>query len=194
LRSFDIQVVNHPNNFFDTLTIDCHASNFSSADYLISEFHKHDINLRKVDDRHVSISLNETTTITDLADLIEIFAYLRDLSPKIGSYLSDTHFEHIDFAGIPADIARRSEFMTQTIFNTLKSETQLMRYCNKLDSKDYGLTNGMIPLGSCTMKLNSALVMNPITHRGFAEMHPFAPKDQTTGYTYMTKELEKMLS
>jgi glycine dehydrogenase len=67
--------------------------------------------------------------------------------------------------------------MTQEIFNSLQSETELMRYCTKLADKDYSLANGMIPLGSCTMKLNSAIVMMPITYRGFASMHPFAPKD-----------------
>jgi glycine dehydrogenase len=69
-----------------------------------------------------------------------------------------------------------------------------MRYITKLADKDYGLTNGMIPLGSCTMKLNSAVVMMPITYPGFANLHPFAPKDQTSGYNYMIKELETMLS
>jgi glycine dehydrogenase len=69
-----------------------------------------------------------------------------------------------------------------------------MRYITKLADKDYGLTNGMIPLGSCTMKLNSAVVMMPITYPGFANLHPFAPKDQTQGYNYMIKELETMLS
>lgn len=69
-----------------------------------------------------------------------------------------------------------------------------MRYIHKLSDKDYGLANGMIPLGSCTMKLNSAVVMMPITYPGFANIHPFAPKDQTQGYNYMIKELETMLS
>jgi glycine dehydrogenase len=84
--------------------------------------------------------------------------------------------------------------MQQEIFNKMQSETELMRYCTRLSDKDYGLANGMIPLGSCTMKLNSALVMMPITFPGFCNIHPFAPKDQTAGYNYMTKELESMIT
>lgn len=74
------------------------------------------------------------------------------------------------------------------------SETNMMRYITKLGDRDYGLAHGMIPLGSCTMKLNSAHVMHPITYPGFAKIHPFAPKDQTIGYTFMIRELEKMLT
>ena len=83
--------------------------------------------------------------------------------------------------------------MKQSVFNTLTSETEFMRYIHKLCDKDLGLTNGMVPLGSCTMKLNSALVMDPITKDGFALIHPFAPRDQIEGYSSMIKELEDML-
>lgn len=193
-RDLNIAVVNHPNDYFDTLTIDCQASGFSSSDQLLAEFHKHSINLRKVDDNLVSISINETTTITDLADLIEVFAWLKDNSLQLGSYLSSERFDDIVFRGIPAYLARKSQFMTQEIFNSMQSETELMRYCTKLSDKDYSLANGMIPLGSCTMKLNSAIVMMPITYRGFASMHPFSPKDQTVGFSYMIREMEQMLA
>lgn len=77
-KDLNIVAINHANDFFDTLTIDCAASGFSSSDYLVSEFHKHEINLRKINENLVSVSINETTTITDLADLIEIFAYLKE--------------------------------------------------------------------------------------------------------------------
>ena len=83
--------------------------------------------------------------------------------------------------------------MQQQVFNTLSSETEFMRYIHKLGDKDLGLAHGMIPLGSCTMKLNSAIVMSPITIDGFCNMHPFAPRDQIEGYTAMFKELETML-
>lgn len=101
-----IKVINHPNNFFDTLTIDCQASGFSSADFVLSEFHKHDINLRKISDNLVSLSVNETTTIDDCATLIEIFAYLKDEFSEIGEYLSPDRFEDLVYRGIPAELAR----------------------------------------------------------------------------------------
>ncbi len=84
--------------------------------------------------------------------------------------------------------------MTHEIFNSMQSETEFMRYITRLADKDYGLANGMIPLGSCTMKLNSSVVMMPITFPGFGNIHPFAPKDQTTGYNFMIKDLENQLS
>jgi len=79
------------------------------------------------------------------------------------------------------------------VFKEYKSETQMMRYMQKLSEKDVGLTNSMIPLGSCTMKLNSAIVMIPVTWTGFFNIHPFAPKDQTQGYNSMIHELEQAL-
>lgn len=78
--------MNHPNNFFDTLTIECHSSGFTSSDYLLSEFHKYDINLRKVDQNLVGISMNEMTTIDDLATIVEVFALLKEKSVKFGEY------------------------------------------------------------------------------------------------------------
>lgn len=91
LRNLNIVTITHPMNFFDTVTIDCAASGFSSADYVLSEFHKHEINLRKIDDNLISVSLNETTTITDLADLIEVFAFIKDSTDELelGSYLHE---------------------------------------------------------------------------------------------------------
>ena len=110
-KQLDIKSATHPNNFFDTITVDCKASGFSSADYLISEFHKYDINLRKVNDDQIGITLNETTTIDDLATLIEVFAYLKDQSLEIGDYCAADRFEEIKFRGIPADLASRTDFM-----------------------------------------------------------------------------------
>jgi len=93
------------------LTIDCQASGFSSADYLLSEFHKYNLNLRKISDNLVGISLNEATTIDDLATLIEVFALLKDMSDEFGEYCEKERFEDIKFRGIPADLARRTTFM-----------------------------------------------------------------------------------
>lgn len=110
-KQLEIKAITHPNNFFDTVTIDCQASGFSSADYLVSEFHKYDINLRKISDNLVGISLNESTTIDDLATLIEVFAFVKDKTMEIGEYIDKDRFEDLPFRGIPADLARRTKFM-----------------------------------------------------------------------------------
>ena len=175
----DIKYLNDPVNFFDTISIDCRGSGFSSADFLLSEFHKFGVNLRKIDDFKAGISFNETTTIQDCADIIEIFALLKEASVEYGSYLPSTYFENIELRDYPENLRREGKFMQQQVFTTLTSETDLMRYITKLGDKDIGLANGMVPLGSCTMKLNSATAMMPITYAGFSHIHPFAPKDQT---------------
>ena len=182
----------HKTNHFDTVTIDTKSSGFSSADFVLSEFHKFGINLRKIDEDHVSISFNETTTIVDLDELIEIFADLKQKRLN-ESYMSDTFYENRNQKGLPSELRRTSEFMKQPQFNSISSETQMMRYIQRLADKDVGLTNSMIPLGSCTLKLNSSIEMIPITWHGFASIHPFAPKDQVPGYMELIRELENNL-
>jgi len=126
---------------------------------------------------------------------VEIFAILKEQTPEENDepYLDADFCNAASYRGMPASLKRTTPFMNQQVFNTLTSETEFMRYIHKLCDKDLGLTNGMIPLGSCTMKLNSAIVMAPITFEGFANIHPFAPRDQTDGYMRMIKELEDML-
>jgi len=187
LLKMDIKVITHRDNFFDTIAIDAVASDLSSADAVLSEFHKYGINLSKISENVVAISLNEYTTVLDLAEIIEIFAKLKEVAPEDEDepYLKPDFCDASLFKGMPEGLQRRSNFMGQQVFNTLTSETEFMRYIHKLCDKDLGLTNGMIPLGSCTMKLNSAVVMAPITFEGFANIHPFAPRDQTEGYAAM---------
>lgn len=195
LDKMGIKVVTDPDNFFDTLAIDTRASDLSSSDNVLAEFHKYGINVRKIDENLVGISMNEYTTIGDLAEIIEIFAIQKEMAPEEDDepYL-DADFCNADsFRGMPEHLSRKTEFMGQQVFNTLTSETEFMRYIHKLGDKDMGLAHGMIPLGSCTMKLNSAIVMAPITFEGFANIHPFAPRDQLDGYMHMIKELEDML-
>lgn len=126
---------------------------------------------------------------------MEIFAIIKDQAPEDEdvAYL-DQHFYAREFRNMPENLRRQSNFMQQQVFNTLTSETEFMRYIHKLGDKDFGLAHGMIPLGSCTMKLNSAIVMSSLTLDGFSNIHPFAPRDQIEGYTAMFKELEVMLS
>jgi len=187
LSKMGIKIVTDEENFFDTLAIDVVASDLSSADSVLAEFHKFGINLNKIDESTVGISMNEYTTIKDLAELIEIFAILKEMAPEENDepYLDANFHDAVSYRGMPPALKRQGEYMTQQVFNTLTSETEFMRYIHKLCDKDLGLTNGMIPLGSCTMKLNSAIVMAPITFDGFANIHPFAPRDQIEGYMRM---------
>jgi len=179
LNEMGVKIVTDKDNFFDTIAIDSVASDLGSADAVLAEFHKFGINLRKIDESVVGISMNEYTTIRDLAELLEIFAILKDVSPEEADepYLESSFCDADSYRGMPSQLARSGSFMQQSVFNTLTSETEFMRYIHRLCDKDLGLTDGMIPLGSCTMKLNSAVVMAPITYEGFANIHPFAPRD-----------------
>jgi len=195
LSKMGISIVTDSENFFDTIAIDTRASDLSSSDSVLAEFHKFGINLRKIDENLVGISCNEYTSIKDLAEIVEIFAILKELAPEDDDepFLEADFCDAENYRGMPASLKRQSKYMEQQVFNTLTSETEFMRYIHKLCDKDLGLADGMIPLGSCTMKLNSAIVMAPITYEGFANIHPFAPRDQLEGYMRMIKELEDML-
>jgi len=177
LNVLGVDVVTHKTNHFDTVVINAKNSGFSSSDYVLAEFHKYGINLRKICDELVGISFNETSSIVDLDELIEIFADLKGKTNSSG-FLSEQFYEDKKYKGVPPALRRTSDFMTQPQFNEITSETQMMRYIQRLADKDIGLTNSMIPLGSCTLKLNSAIAMIPITWPGFAQIHPFAPRDQ----------------
>jgi len=192
LHCMGFKVVTDSVNHFDTVTFDAQASGFSSSDAVVSEFHKHGINLRRIDDNLVSIAFNEITTLVDLDEIIEIFRDLKS-KPANGTFLTDEYYQNRKFSELPAGLKRTSNFMQQPQFTEITSETQLMRYIQRLADKDVGLTNSMIPLGSCTLKLNSAIAMIPITWAGFAGIHPFAPKDQVQGYMELIRELSDNL-
>lgn len=134
------------------------------------------MNLRAIDDTHVSISINETTNLVDLDEIIEVFADLKQ-KPTTANFLTEKFYENRKTSDLPKNLQRTSQFMKQPQFNEITSETQMMRYIQRLADKDIGLTNSMIPLGSCTLKLNSAIEMLPVTFDGFGGIHPFAPKD-----------------
>ena len=163
---------------FDTVVVNVKSSGLQSADQVVSEFHKFGINIRRIDDSHVGVSFNETNNLIDLDELIEIFADLKSktLSSSSG-FLTDKFYENRKYNELPKNIARSSAFLEQPQFKEITSETQMMRYIQRLADKDIGLTNSMIPLGSCTLKLNSAIEMLPVTFEGFGGIHPFAPKD-----------------
>ncbi len=144
-------------------------------------------NLRRIDAGRIGVSLDETSTRDDVNLLWSIFA------PE-GASLPD--FESLDATtddALPADLDRVSAFLTHPTFNRYHSETEMMRYLRRLADKDVALDRSMIPLGSCTMKLNAVSEMTPVTWPEFAHLHPFAPANQTVGYREMIGSLERML-
>ena len=175
--------------FFDTLTfLDHPALIFSdSAGEWQERAEIKQINLRESRDGtgKVSISLDETVTLQDLADLIEVIT---------GKDADAAGLDASAIDGIPAPLKRTSDFLTHPVFNTHHSEHAMLRYLKSLENRDYSLVHGMIPLGSCTMKLNATTEMIPVTWPEFGGLHPFAPADQTEGYAELLAELERWLA
>ncbi|HNS38942.1 MAG TPA: aminomethyl-transferring glycine dehydrogenase [Promineifilum sp.] len=146
-----------------------------------------EINLRYYDDGSVGLSLDETVTMGDLEALFAVFGAEED-EINIGQLADGVNLEYDDV------LARRSDFMTHPVFNSYLSETEMMRYIKRLENRDISLVHSMIPLGSCTMKLNAAAEMLSITLPGFAALHPFVPRDQAQGYQELFHNLESWLS
>ena len=149
------------------------------------------INLRKVSDDQLSISLNEKTAPTDIELLWQAFAgsnHSLDLN-SIDQQISAEN----EYPGIPSDLVRTSAYLEHEVFNRYHSETDMLRYMKRLESKDIALNHSMIPLGSCTMKLNATTEMIPVTWSEFGDIHPFAPMEQAQGYQQLIEELEDML-
>jgi glycine dehydrogenase len=145
------------------------------------------LNIRQVDDETVSISVDETTTQHDLFMLMSAFR------PKGGSTFAEGNAaSHGTY--VPSSLRRTSSFLTHPVFNSYHSETEMLRYIYRLQAKDLSLTTSMIPLGSCTMKLNATSEMIPVTWPEFGNIHPYAPADQTQGYAELFKTLEDWLA
>ena len=145
------------------------------------------INFRLFDDDSIGISLDETVSEGDLQDFAESFC--RRCSRFLFQELSE-----IETDDIPEEFVRRSPYLTHPVFNSHHTETELMRYLHRLESRDLSLTTSMIPLGSCTMKLNAAAEMLPVTWPELGQIHPFAPATQTAGYRQLILELESWLA
>ncbi|SOE51924.1 aminomethyl-transferring glycine dehydrogenase [Orrella dioscoreae] len=164
--------------YFDTLCVETGARTASVLEAAASAR----INLRQVGATQVSLSLDETVTPADLAALAEVFgASLGELALADG------------LPGIPAGVARQSAILSHPVFSSVQSETDMLRYLRRLADKDLALDRTMIPLGSCTMKLNATAEMLPITWPGFAHIHPFAPASQTRGYAELIERLSAAL-
>jgi glycine dehydrogenase len=146
------------------------------------------MNFRYIDGHTIGASLNETVTTADVQDIVNVFAKALGKSTRTIEWNENG-------SRIPDPRSRRtSSFMTHPVFNTHRSETQMMRYLRSLERKDIGLDTSMIPLGSCTMKLNAATEMLPVTWEHFSRIHPFAPVDQAQGYAQIITELEQALA
>ncbi|MBU2897397.1 aminomethyl-transferring glycine dehydrogenase [Vibrio hepatarius] len=170
------------NCFFDTITINTSAN----TDKLYAKAQAADINLRLLKGQ-LGVSLDETTTTADIQALFAVFGVKEDVNAL------STEIASNEFAAIPEALRRTSEYLIHPVFNTHHSETQMMRYLKQLENKDFSLTHGMIPLGSCTMKLNAAAEMIPVTWPEFGSIHPFAPLDQAAGYTALANDLKEKL-
>ncbi|GJL54316.1 MAG: glycine dehydrogenase (decarboxylating) [Nitrospirales bacterium] len=183
LRKLDCQVESEL--FFDTIHI---KSTALSHDQIQENCRKHQVNLRTFTDGTYGISLDEPTTPAEVERLFRIFSKTEQL-PFTLEELSQT----IDSA-IPTPHARTTSFLTHEVFNQYHAEHELLRYMYHLQNRDLSLVHSMIPLGSCTMKLNATAEMIPVTWPEFGRLHPFAPQDQTEGYQTVFQQLEKWLA
>ncbi|YAF97431.1 MAG: aminomethyl-transferring glycine dehydrogenase [Nodularia sp. CChRGM 3473] len=170
-------------NFFDTLRVELGTH---SVKAILDACQARNINLRIFDATAVGISLDETTTLEDLIDLWQIFAGTDNL-PFTIEELTSPSSSHLP-------LVRTSSYLTHPVFNRYHSETELLRYLHQLETKDLSLTTSMIPLGSCTMKLNATAEMIPVTWEEFGKIHPFAPFSQTRGYQILFQQLEAWLA
>ena len=177
LKLFGLKQLN--SSFFDTIRIEANRGKIKK------EAVKKEINFHYPSENIVSITINETTTIDDLNDIISVFSIITNKPftklDKIEENIDDKLFH------------RKTEFLTNSVFNSYHSETELMRYIKSLENKDLALNRSMISLGSCTMKLNAAAEMLPLSWNRWGNIHPFAPNSQTKGYDYVLKRLENQL-
>jgi glycine cleavage system P protein (glycine dehydrogenase) len=171
-------------NFFDTLTYTVGAQQQA----IIARALSNGLNLRIIGTDKLAVSLDETTSAADVDTLIEVFT-----GSTATTSAAQLDNEVDAQAGIPAELRRDVDYLQHPLFNDYHSETEMLRYMRKLEGKDIALNRAMIPLGSCTMKLNATTEMLSITWPEFAGLHPFAPTEQTQGYQQLLEELEHML-
>ena len=184
--------VNCSEHFFDTLNIDAGKERDQIYDHALQKR----MNLRKTGTEQLGISVDETTTLEDLHQLIQIFADVKmkgNSSAANGLDELDQTLASKGISAIPEDLRRSSDFLTHPVFKRYHSETSMMRYLKHLEDKDVALNRSMIPLGSCTMKLNAAVEMIPVTWQEFGGIHPFVPVEQTLGYQKLIEELQDQL-
>ena len=165
-------------NFFDTVTI--HTE--SKTKEVFSAAQQQMMNIRMLDENYISISLDETTSDQEVQSITKLFKDIAKKDEVVSSY------------DLPSDIIRSSKYLTHPVFHLYRTETEMLRYIRKLCDKDIALDRAMIPLGSCTMKLNAASEMIPVGWEEFSNIHPYAPEDQVAGYKNLIEDLEIKLS
>jgi glycine dehydrogenase len=170
--------------YFDTLKI--HVKDAAPIRKLAEQ---QEMNFNYFDNEYIGISLDETTSQNDILNILHVFASSTGIDTATANFDADSLLENI-----PAALTRTSEFLTHPLFNTHHSETEMMRYIKSLENKDLSLNTSMISLGSCTMKLNAATQLIPVSWPEFSNMHPFAPAYQWKGYQQIVTELENWLS
>jgi glycine dehydrogenase len=169
--------------FFDTIQVDLGTASVAEIE---ERSHLSHINFRTIDEHTVGVSLDETVSPQDVWDILTVFAGTTALDFTLESLSAKTSY--------PELFARKSAYLTHPVFSQYHSETELLRYITRLQAKDLSLTHSMIPLGSCTMKLNATAEMIPVTWPEFGQIHPFAPAAQTKGYQILFQQLEDMLA
>jgi glycine dehydrogenase len=184
LKSLGHKVFNNDDKavFFDTLQIQLKSG--VTADSLLQKAVDNGFNLRKFDDNTVGVSLDETITANDVNAILKVFGATNDAAD----------FSSANNVISQSVLSRKSDYLKHEVFNQYQTEHELLRYMTRLQMKDYSLAHGMIPLGSCTMKLNATSEMIPITWPEFAQLHPFVPLDQARGYKKMIDDLDRWLS
>lgn len=185
LQKLGYKVVNE--TFFDTLTVVA-----DNAEDILKLATTEKINFRLIDDNRLGISIDETTTEQDLIDILHIFAEKKEL-PFTITKLKNSLLQPILLRKGENILRRNSLYLTDDVFNQYHSETELLRYLHTLETKDLALNTSMIPLGSCTMKLNATAEMIPVTWAEFGNIHPFVPQDQIQGYQQLFSDLEVWL-
>jgi glycine dehydrogenase len=181
LRKLGHRIVN--GSFFDTLTVELVGTTAADVHRIAAQHH---VNLRALDAKHVGVSLDEATTVSEIEALLKIFHGGNAVAFDVMSVAAES--------GLPAAFGRTSPFLQNAVFQEHHSETEMLRYLRRLESKDLSLCHSMIPLGSCTMKLNASAEMFPVSWPEFAGIHPFAPLSQTRGYQQLFDELEAWLA
>jgi len=183
LRRLGCQVASE--HFFDTVQV---RSKEESADRTLARAYGHRINLRRFGDGSLGIALDEVTTPVEIQALFDIFAAGRPVP-----FTVEELAVHMDL-NFPAAFARTTKYLSHPVFNRYHSEHEMLRYLYRLQGRDLSLVHSMIPLGSCTMKLNATTEMLPVTWPEFSRLHPFAPEDQTRGYQELCSQLERWLA